>query len=566
MPATDESAEKTYRLLAQVTILCHSHGVKRAVLSPGSRSAPLALSFMRNKSIEHFVISDERSAAYAALGMAKQSQSAVTIVCTSGTAALNYGPAIAEAFFSEVPLIIFTADRPPEWIGQADNQSIYQDNIYGKHVKASFTLPVDYRHPDAEWHALRLINEGLNIANSYPRGPVHFNVPLREPLYIENANIEVVEPENVFNFPLYKEASIFKSVTLCNELKSYNKVLIVTGTNPPDEILSGVLGKFCAAKNIPLLTDITSNLHRNKHAILNSDLLLDTINEAEKESLVPDLLISFGGPLVSKHLKEFLKRSEIRAHWHITPGITAPDTFQKLTKVINGTPAGFFNSILDVNSYDAEYYTNWENASSQIQERLNEGFSSLPYSESKATMQILQAIPKNSILHLGNSLPVRHATSFPLIENANEVYSNRGTSGIDGSLSTAGGHSMISKELHVLILGDMSFLYDSNGLWNNYLRGNFKIIVLNNHGGRIFESLPGAKVQTEINEYFVTDQPLTFEYTALQHNILYNYAENEEELLKKLNTFFLPAERPAMLEIRFKDCPSLGTIKSLIKG
>ena len=552
--------EHTYRTLAQIAAICSAQGVKNAVLSPGSRSAPLALSFIRNKDINHFILPDERSAAYTALGIARQTQSPVVLVCTSGTAALNYAPAIAEAFFSEIPLIVLTADRPPEWIAQADNQSIYQENIYGKHVKAFYNFPVEFTHPDAVWQAQRQMNEGLILSMEGKRGPVHINVPLREPLYLENPVKDIPEPGIIISERI--SSSISSGDKLISELKNFSKVLFVAGSMPPDKELTAALEQI---NGINFIADITSNLHSGQGAILHSDLIIDSSNEEKLASLCPDLLISFGGPIVSKHLKNFLRRNEIKEHWHIGESPVAADTFQNLTRVINVSPKGFIAEIAaNEIEFDEEYYSLWQTEEITVSDNILSQQKELLYSETKAVMQVLKAIPARSVLHLGNSLPIRHVTSFPIVQNISEIYSNRGTSGIDGSLSSAAGHSMVDERIHVCILGDLSFMYDSNGLWNKYLKENLKIIILNNHGGRIFESLPGAAMQAEINEYFVTDQPLTFEHMALQHKCNYAFAENEEQLEEQLFTFFRPADTISILELRFRDGISLGDVKKMI--
>lgn len=561
-----ESTIRVYHTLAQVAEICAAHGVKYAVLSPGSRSAPVALSFMRNTKIEHFVLADERSAAYTALGMAKQTQSPVVLVCTSGTAALNYAPAIAEAFFSEVPLIVFTADRPPEWTAQADNQSIYQENIYGKHAKANFNLPVDYSHPDAQWQAQRQVNEGLILSQTGKHGSVHFNVPLREPLYLDSPIKDIQKPKIIRpNYFATDSEEAFKFLT--EKIKKFKKVVFVCGNANYDEDLVENTEYFCEEKYGVLLLDPASNLHNNTNAIKHSDFILDGLSKKEIDGLVPELVITFGGPIVSKNLKAFLRNDKIKEHWHISDSSIASDTFQKLTKAIVMDSFWFFEMLYNSDiSFNEDYYEKWTDLENDASSKIYKKTAVLPYCESKAVIKILNALPRECVLHLGNSLPIRHVTSFPNLDNATEVYSNRGTSGIDGSLSTAAGQSMVDKRMHILILGDLSFLYDSNGLWNKYLKGNLKIIILNNYGGRIFESLPGAAKQAELEEYFVTEQNLSFEHTAKQHSIAYFVAENEEELEASFLKFFKKGKRPCILEVRIKDGMGLGEVKKYFKG
>lgn len=575
MSRQDET-EILYKLLANVVHICRVHGIKHVVLSPGSRSAPLALSFIRYTEIKHWIITDERSAAYTALGIAKQLLQPVAVVCTSGTAALNLAPAIAEAYFSEIPLVVLTADRPPEWIGQADNQSIHQQELYGRHVKASFGLPVDFIHPDAGWHALRIINEALLLAKSPTRGPVHINFPFREPFYADTESVVSHNMPKVFtsatDLSVYKiDKKAFEN-ELLYKLHGFKKILVVAGMYAPSEKLRQVFHLLSKEHELVFLPDITSNLHGLDYAIDFYDLALSYADEKTINNLKPELLITFGGPLVSKNLKQFLRCESIKEHWHISESGTAADTFQKLTKIVAATPEDFFAELQNAGFLgEADYYRSWQQANRKIRHYLESFYFRLPYSESRAMMQIMQALPEGSVLHLGNSLPVRHASVFPLIRENIMVYSNRGTSGIDGSLSTAAGQSLVFQEAtHTLICGDLSFMYDRNGLWNNYLKGNFKIIIFNNHGGRIFESLPGAARQKELNEYFVTEQPLNFSHTALQHNCTYLFCNNEEDLRHQLDALFATAERPAILEIEFKDdntkTASIGEVRNMLKG
>ena len=551
------SIENTYTTLAQLSEICVAHDVKYAVLSPGSRSAPVALSFMRNTGIIHFVIADERSAAYTALGLSRQTQSPVVLICTSGTAALNYAPAIAEAFFCEMPLIVLTADRPQEWIAQADNQSIFQENIYGKHVKATYNFPVDFSAPESVWQAQRQMNEALIIATDGRQGPVHINIPLREPLYMLNALKNVAPPQIIRNHVPAFGNKLDKD--LLEKIKGYKKVLFVAGMMKTDSTLVSALESL---PNANILVDITSNLHQVSNVILYSDMLCSSGNNSLLNKMVPDLVISFGGPLVSKQLKTFLRKNQIQEHWHVGEGIPAPDTFQHLTQVIKMPASKFISSLASSGiSFNRKYHELWQSTEDAYVKSVENGFKKSAYSESSAVWKILKDAPSRSILHVGNSLAIRHVTAFPGLENISEVYSNRGTSGIDGSVSSAAGQSMVDERTHLLIIGDQSFMYDSNGLWNKYLKGNLKIIILNNYGGRIFESLPGASVQAELEEYFVTEQPLSFEHIAAHHGIDYFSAENDKQLGSVLASFFKARKAPSILELKFKNGISLGDVK-----
>ena len=558
MSSKQDPLFNTYQMLAQAVALCHAHGVRYVVLSPGSRSAPVALSFLRNEQIKHYIIPDERSAAYVALGIAKRTQSPVAIACTSGTAALNYAPAIAEACFSEVPLLIFTADRPAEWLGQADNQAIYQEQVYGRHVKASYSLPVELAHKDAYWYALRQINEACNTAMHGAKGPVHINIPLREPLYTQDHFIA----DSPLPFMHIAPGEAVPSPSIIAEAHAYKRIMIVAGMHAPAAKLHSSLQQLIANGQAVVVPDITANLHTLTGAINTADIICDTSTDEEKAALLPELVISLGGPIVSKGLKNLLRMPGIKAHWHIGYGPVVADTFQRLGRILPYEPSSFFDSLNGQPNKEQRDFTKiWQAKELSIIQKLVPELDKLGYDELKCAYHIAKHIPTASVLHIGNSLPIRFFTALACLLPDVALYSNRGTSGIDGSLSTAIGASLVDDRQHILVLGDLSFFYDRNGLWNNYLRPNIKIIVFNNHGGGIFRVLPGAAQQAELEEYFAVQQPLSVEHTVLQHNCQYYQAANEAELVSSFQQWLQEKDKPAILELEFSKPASLGGLK-----
>ncbi|MDQ3072292.1 MAG: 2-succinyl-5-enolpyruvyl-6-hydroxy-3-cyclohexene-1-carboxylic-acid synthase [Bacteroidota bacterium] len=533
--------------------------MRHAVLCPGSRSAPLALSFMRHGGITCFVIPDERSAAYTALGISQSKQKPVALISTSGTAALNFAPAVAEAYFSNVPLIVFTADRPAEWIGQADNQAVYQQNIYGRHVCYYALWPVDLDNEDSAWFALRALNDALNIAQEGIAGPVHINVPLREPLYLDNP----VEKTS-YDFPFFERQVVEERLpqNILDDLSRFKRIMVVAGTFPPQHALMNALDEL--NPRFIFLPDVTSNLHRSPQALEMSDLLPESITEHEAPHFAPDLLITFGGAVVSKSLRQYLRNCRELQHWHLSYDTEAVDTFRKLTKCIPVLPVTFFRDWAAMNySGDDNFINSWYTRNNLLKRAAMEVLNDLPFSEPAAANSILRSI-KKGVLHLGNSLPVRYVAAFPFLGENVAIYSNRGTSGIDGSVSAAAGHSMTSDLLNVLILGDLSFFYDRNGLWNNYLKSNFKIIVFNNHGGGIFRQLPGSASQPELEEYFAIRQPLNVRHTALQHNCSYIFCNSSETLVKSIEELLSDDNAPGILELDFSGNTTIAEVKKLV--
>lgn len=545
--------EAHYQRWTRLVKLLRQQGLEHVVLSPGSRSAPIALSFLRSGP-QTFVVPDERAAAYLALGLSQVSRKATAIVCTSGTAALNYAPAVAEGYFQEVPLLVITADRPPEWIGQADNQAVFQAQLYGRHALASYSFPVEYSEQPQksvpEWHAMRIINEAWRTANGLRKGPVHMNVPLREPLYMQeemavagNASVLVKEPELEQRLP---------EEVLQQLQEKLQYILVVGGLHPPDEELTGALKLFVQTTKAVVLPDVASNMLGAAQEPLWCE-------SAFQEGTFPEhrLLITFGGPIVSKRLKGHLRTlagATDYQHWHIHPAGEAPDTFQRLTQVIRMQPAAFFRQISEgVREKQPTILTAaWKAASEAAGEREAERVGEdTALTEATATWHICHHLPQQSILHLGNSLPVRLVNRLgleALRERKVTVYGNRGTSGIDGSVSSAVGNALASGRATTALIGDQSFFYDRNGLWHRHVPENFRLIVINNHGGGIFRNIHGPQHQPELESYFTNQEQLTMEHTALQHGLGYLQATSQKELLQTLKGFW-KGKQPMLLEV-----------------
>jgi 2-succinyl-5-enolpyruvyl-6-hydroxy-3-cyclohexene-1-carboxylate synthase len=542
--------------IVNIAEICAQQGVEHLVLSPGSRCAPLTIAFVRHPKIQTKIVSDERAAAFIALGMAQRLARPVGICCTSGSAVYNYAPAVAEAFYQHIPLIIFTADRPPEWIDQLDGQTIRQQNIFGKHVKGSFQLPVDASKDDL-WFSDRIISEAINLANTYPYGPVHINVPVREPFYPEadeeiqfDENIKVIEqltPQYNLSEDNWKR--------LLADWQRFDKKLILGGQQAQDKQMDILLEEFSQEFKIPMLGDVISNLHGSKEVIRHQDIFLGKKDEALKESLQTDLLITFGRSVISKNLKLFLRKYKPKAHWHIQPAGQAADTFQALSQIIPMEAKTFLRELLNRQSAqesNVEFWQKWQQAESEAREFVPKFIQKQKeHNEFSAVEAIIRQLPESSDLHLANSMAVRYANfvSLEAMQSNVEVFANRGTSGIDGSNSTAVGNALATNRLTTLITGDMAFFYDRNAFWHNYLPENLRVIVLNNHAGGIFGMIEGPSRQPELGEYFETTQPLNAARTAKDFGLDYLYCDRIEQLQKKLQEFFRRDGQAKLLEI-----------------
>lgn len=510
----------------QAIQICAELGIRQAVLSPGSRSAALTLACTRHPDMQCRIISDERSAAFIALGMAEYTQKPVILVCTSGSAAYNYAPAVAEAFFRNIPLLIFTADRPPEWIDQLDGQTIRQDNIYGNHIKKSYTLPVGQENIDL-WHAGRQVSEAVQLATELPGGPVHLNVPIREPFYPDEGEQVLIQPKAIHTFRPGRVYDPQSLAMLTTEMRKYRRILIVAGQHKPDPLLAHELSRISSSKTIPVAADIITNLHQVPGVITRHDAFL--MNRKEVEKLQPDLLITFGLSVIAKQIKLMLRQFSPSAHWHVQESGIAADTYRALTRVIHAPPVDFFKVINPEQSGNEAYYHAWQNrdalARKQLQQALLLNTPEDRAGEFHAVEQAINFLPDAAHLHLANSMAVRYANYVGLGKNqrAVRVFANRGTSGIDGCNSTAVGVSMVSDSTpNVLITGDLAFFYDRNAFWHNYLLPNLRIILLNNHAGGIFRIIDGPSRQPELEEYFETHQALNAENTARDFGITYS--------------------------------------------
>ncbi len=544
---------KTYlESIMNIAEICARLGVEDAILSAGSRCAPLVIAFNRHPNIKVNTVVDERAAAFIALGIAQQKQSPVVIVCTSGTAALNYCPAIAEAYYQTIPLIVFTCDRPPEWIGQQDGQTINQVGIYQNYVKASYNLPVDNHHPDSIWHIERTVAEAVNLAMSPAFAPVHLNLPFREPFYPQAQQTIGFNPKIKIIQQLNSQAVLNETQwqSLIGELKQAKRILIVVGQQFLDYKQLSCLNQL----NITVIGDIISNVHGIEPLIQHSDNFLSAIDETTQQQLRPDLLISFGQSIISKNLKLYLRAYPANQHWHLQVAGQVADSYQSLTQIIRINPVDFFNRLKqqDLVAIDPSYQTGWRILEDKAQALLNTFFIKQVFNEFLAVKTLMDSLPKRCLLHLGNSMPIRYANLVGLNKKESVVYANRGTSGIDGCMSTAAGHSLASDLLNILIIGDISFFYDKNALWHNSSPLNLRIVLLNNQGGGIFDILPDSRQLPELNDCFITPHQLTAKNTADDFGLEYYSCDNLAQLHNILNHFFRPAKQSKLLEINTK--------------
>lgn len=527
--------------LAQSIIeICYAKGVQDIVISPGSRNAPLTIGFTNNPKFTCYSIADERCAAFFALGIAQQIQKPVAVVCTSGSAVLNYYPALAEAFYSQIPFIVISADRPLDKIDIGDGQTIRQENVFINHSLYNANLTEDVSEENDVY-----INEAINVAIAR-KGPVHINAPFEEPLY-ETTNKLTVD-FNVTGLNITHQLLNVDDIIAFTTLWNYsNKILVLVGECPPNSIEQEWLEKLASLSSVVVLTETISNLH-NSSFINNIDTLITPFSNAEFLLLQPRILITFGGMIVSKRVKAFLRKYKPRHHWHIDEQ-RAYNTFGILTKHFQVSPNQFFKQFLPfIKNIESDYKATFQSIQAKRKVKHSNYLSTVPFSDLKAFESIISGLPADIQLQISNSSAIRYAQLFDM-DNSIEVFCNRGTSGIDGSTSTAIGAAVASHKPTVLLTGDVGFLYDSNALWNNYIPKNFKIILINNGGGGIFRILPGHQENETFNKYFETSHCLTAEHLAKMYKFDYLIASDTNSLQKGLKNMFKQNDRPMILEV-----------------
>ncbi|MCU4189120.1 2-succinyl-5-enolpyruvyl-6-hydroxy-3-cyclohexene-1-carboxylic-acid synthase [Flavobacterium sp. HXWNR29] len=524
--------------LAQSIIeICQQKGVQHIVISPGSRNAPLTIGFTNNPFFKCYSIADERSAAFFALGIAQQLQEPVVVVCTSGSALLNYYPALAEAFYSQIPLVVISADRPQNKIDIGDGQTIRQKNVFANHSLYNANLQENVS-TENDNH----IQMALHVAVT-KKGPVHINAPFEEPLYETVSELQV-QPEIVdFN-------TESKSFSLGNStIETWNKAtkkMVLVGELFPNSLEQKYLDALANDPSVVVLTEKTSNLHHPTF-IDQIDTLITPFTDEDFKAFQPEILLTFGGMVVSKRIKAFLRKYKPTHHWHVDE-LRAYDTFGALTNHFETKINTFLSQLLTEetieSSYQSSIATIWKDRVAKHQEYT----AKIPFSDFKVFDFICQNVPKNSQLQVSNSSAIRYLQLFDL-DKSIQVFCNRGTSGIDGSTSTAIGAALASDLPTMLITGDISFLYDSNALWNNYIPKNFKIILLNNSGGGIFRILPGHQETETFNTYFETSHQLNALHLAKMYGFDYYTATDEDSLKTSYKSFLNQNNKPCILEI-----------------
>ncbi|MFD1063721.1 2-succinyl-5-enolpyruvyl-6-hydroxy-3-cyclohexene-1-carboxylate synthase [Winogradskyella litorisediminis] len=559
--------------LAQTVVtLCKTHNIKHIVISPGSRNAPLTIGFTHDDFFKCYSIVDERCAAFFAMGIAQQTQEPTVVVCTSGSALLNYFPAVSEAYYSRIPLVVISADRPPHLVDIGDGQTIKQKNVYGKHVFHNANLKLDIseaqnsnENDNASFFnklekSLGKISSQQNTVQSKNEtkihkalhaavinsGPVHINVPFDEPLY-ERVNALTISPKP-FRLPNLEEDIDKVLIEDCRKKwANAKRKLVLVGVLQPNSIEQRWLDELAKDDSVIILTETTSNLHHND-IFPGIDKLISAFDEEDFIKFQPEILVTFGGLIVSKRIKRFLRNYKPVSHWHVDLH-HANDTFFALKKHIQLKPNTFLELLLSISkTTKSDYKPYWLKTRARRRLMHDNYLKSIPFSDFTVFNSVLKSVPENSQLQVGNSSAIRYTQLFQLSDTIT-VFCNRGTSGIDGCTSTAIGAATVTDKRVTFITGDLSFLYDSNALWNNYIPNSFRIIVINNNGGGIFRILPGHKNTENFDKFFETKHQLDASHLSKMFGFEYVAAHNQDDLKNALKSFYSISDQPKLLEV-----------------
>lgn len=525
-----------------LTRLLIDFGVKKAVVCPGSRNAPILHNLYSNGAIKCFSVTDERSAGFCALGMSLSSGEPIVVCVTSGSAVLNLAPAVAEAYYQNVPLIVLSADRPAQWIGQSDGQTIAQSHILEPHVRQSVHLKEPHTAEES-WHCNRLVNEALLACSRNASAPVHINVEISEPLF--DYTIETLPTQRLIRWHATDE-NIFLMEEIAKSFATASKPMIV-------------IGQMAMATYEGLRSSVEQ---LENYAVVLREKLSDTATAPAQcfdeviaslennETYAPDFLLYVGGTIVSKRLKNFLRiakpcRSVLVDEWG-----DVRDTFMTLTDLIQTTPKNALQVLAQqiTNKAATNFAALWRE---KLKKAQRHALDFIPEYSQMMVVKRFHALylnaGKNSFLVYGNSSALRLGNIYA----TNHLLVNRGVNGIEGTLSTAVGYSIDKQNAGKVycVLGDLSFFYDQNALWNQRLGSNLVIVLLNNGGGGIFKQLPGFEQSPSCDEYVCANHQTTAKGVCEQHHIAYFAAHNAHELEAGLQQLFVDRNTSVLLEV-----------------
>ena len=548
------------------------NGLEAVCLAPGSRSTPLTLAFANQPAIQVYRHLDERSAGFFALGLAKATQNPVALLCTSGTAAANFHPAVIEAYYSHVPLIVLTADRPAELRGSGANQTIDQIKMYGDHVRWSVEVPTpEASNPEVALRHLRtLAARAYATAGGVTMGPVHLNFPFRKPLEPHLSPAENGEKNNggiesrsrAYTLVdhgriMPDEQQVAEIVALVN---AHSRGLIICGPDCPGGDFPTAVAALSESTGYPILADPLSNLRHaglpgNGHVLGGYNHWLPSITGNMAK---PDIVLRFGSVPTSAAIAGYLGRVSPQAHVHIRHNGEWADDLHLTTRFIQADESALCTLVkerLDFSDHQAEscWAAEFKEMEARTWQRVDSALAETPFFDGTAIRLVLASLTQGAIVFGGNSMPIRHLDNFDQPSTRHiTFFGNRGASGIDGNVSTALGLAAATGRHVTAILGDITFYHDMNGLLaarQHQLR-NITFIVINNNGGGIFHRLPVAVHELPFTDLFLTPHGLTFGHAAAMYGLRYAAVTNAAELAAELQNDVFSDSAARIIEIK----------------
>jgi len=524
-----------------LTSLLVEHGVRHAVVCPGSRNSPIVHNLNEVDGITCYPVTDERSAAFYALGICQATGGPVVVCVTSGSALMDTAPAVVEAYYQHRKLIVVSADRPRQWIDQLDGQTMQQEGALDKFVRKSVTLPEPHDEEE-RWYCNRLVNEALAALGHHGEGPVHINVPISEPLF-EYSVEKLPEQRLIKVFAARQENK--GTETLIRRFTKAARPMIVIGQSDPQ--VFSALGREldCLRENVVVLHEnLSVNTWKTPHF---EEVLVNT----QDERLMPDLIIYMGNTLVSKRLRKFLRKARNAETWTVRQDSEVNDTFMNLCGAVETDPCEFLRRLAEASeqlSEDARAFCGlWQMLLDAGEQRSRD--YSPKYSQMAAVKYFeeqLEDMEYDYKVHYANSSSVRLGNIFA----AHHIWCNRGVNGIDGSVSTAAGMSVATEDIVFCVTGDLSFLYDQNALWNRNLRGNLRVILLNNGCGGIFSKFDGLRKSDARDKMIMAYHNTSAQGICTQNDCGYIKATNMQEMQYGIvQLITMQTERPVVLEI-----------------
>lgn len=535
-----------------LTSLLLEYGVSDAVVCPGSRNAPIVHNLSVCEAIRCRPVTDERSAAFYALGLAIATRRPTVVCVTSGSALLNVMPAVAEAAYQHVPLVVISADRPQQWIDQLDGQTIPQSDALGRFVRKAVQLPEP--HNDEErWLCRRLVNEAMHLATCRQGAPVHINVPISEPLF----EFDTEQLPQLSRFNNIKRAAIKDaSMDMPDAFHDATRPMIVIGQlahgTISHETIRSLSEKYVVMSE-PLSNPSYMTIHFDeaiRYIVSDNSSIND--DEDDKTAYYPDYVIYVGDTLVSKPARRFLRNAKAPSCLITPDAADIHDPLMTLTDIVEcdtDSINALLASLCDAPDTDerCQFHDRWQ---SFLDAYAAHADAYAPEYSQMATVKYFEEqladLDIDICVHYANSSAVRLACIYA----QHYVWCNRGVNGIEGSLSTAAGFSLATHDMTVCVIGDLSFFYDQNALWNSNLRGNLRIILLNNRGGGIFRQLPGLSDSPAADDLVMASHENTAQGICTQNDIGYMSAKNMDEMQIGVVTLLTrESERPMLLEV-----------------